>query len=245
MNFKGKLVLITGAYRGIGKTLAESFAKAGAGIILTYHEHKEETDKLVNKLKQKYHVIGYSVYVDLKNEKSIKKLHDDILDRFGKLDILVNNSALSLDNFYLDKTKEEFMEVMEVNVVGTFLMIRYFDTIMDHGYIFNISSTDGIDTGNVYSVDYNASKAAINSLTKTISLVSKNRIISICPNWVDTISTVSMDKEYLKSELKRINQDKLISRETIFKVIEKCIKEKTSSGTIIRVEGDDDVREVV
>ena len=151
---------------------------------------------------------------------------------------MINNAALSLDNDIDSKTKKEFMKVLETNVVGTFLMMKYFDKIVD-GYIFNMSSTDGIDTGNIYSIDYNASKAAINSLTKTFSLYSENKIISICPNWVDTNSTKLMDKNYLSNELKRIGQDKLISPNTIVKVIDEYIKKNISTGSIIRIEGDD------
>ncbi len=135
------------------------------------------------------------------------------------------------------------MKVLEVNLVGTFLMMKYFDNIVD-GYIINISSTDGIDTGGIYSADYNASKAAVNSLTKTFSLESKNKIISICPNWVDTESTREMDKKYLESELKRIKQDSLISVETIPQVIDDCIRNNIPSGSIIRIEGDKDVRRI-
>ena len=129
------------------------------------------------------------------------------------------------------------MKVLETNVVGTFLMMKYFDKITD-GYIFNMSSTDGIDTGNIYSIDYNASKGAINVMSKTFSLYSKNKIISICPNWVNTESTMSMDKKYLESELERVKQKKLIECKEVCKVIDSCIKENISSGSIIRIEGD-------
>ena len=122
-------------------------------------------------------------------------------------------------------------------------MMKYFDSIVD-GYIFNISSTDGVDTGNVYSIDYNASKAAINNMTKTFSLYSKNKIISLCPNWVDTESTRKMNKEYLESELKRIGQKKLINPCVIPLVIDKCIGSNYPSGSIIRIEGEDDVRRI-
>ena len=133
------------------------------------------------------------------------------------------------------------MKVLEINVVGTFFMIKYFNKMVKD-YIINISSTDGIDTGSVYSIDYNASKAAINSITKTFSSLCS--IISICPNWVDTKSTRDMNQEYLESELKRIKQDKLISEITIPKVIDECIKNNTTSGSIIRIDGDDCVRRI-
>ena len=225
--YQGKKMLITGASCGIGKEIANYFSNLGVKVILTYHNNKIDN--------------GY--YLDLSNEESIKKLANDIKDKYGKIDYLINNAAISLDSYLYDKTKDEFMKVLETNVVGTFLMMKYFDNITN-GYIFNISSTDGINTGSVYSIDYNASKAAINSLTKTFCLISKNTIISICPNWVDTNSTKEMAQEYLNSELKRIKQDKLISVITIPKVIDDCIKEGYETGSIIRIDGDEDVRRI-
>ena len=171
-------------------------------------------------------------------------MYNYVKDKYQKIDILVNNAALSIDSFIMDKNKQEFMQVLETNVVGTFFMMKYFDNLINHGYIFNMSSTDGIDTGNIYSIDYNVSKAGINTLTKTFSLYSDNVIISLCPNWVDTKSTNSMDKNYLDSELKRIHQNKLISPILIAQVIDKCIKEKVKSSSIIRIEGENDVRRI-
>ncbi len=225
--YKDKIMLVTGASRGIGRTIANYFSNLGVNVISTYYSNKIDD--------------GY--YLDLSNESSISELANTIKAKYGKIDYLINNAAISLDSYLFDKTKEEFMKVLEVNVVGTFLVMKYFDSIVD-GYIINISSTDGIDTGSIYSIDYNASKAAINSLTKTFSLESKNKIIGICPNWVDSESTNNMDKAYLDSELERINQDKLIKEDTIPQVIDKCLKEGIETGSIIRIEGDDNVTRV-
>ena len=238
MDYKNKTVLITGVSSDIGISIIEFFVKCQANVIVTYCKSKDKTMNLVERLNKDYNVNLECVYVNLRKENSIDMLYNYVKEKYGKVDILINNAALSLDNDIDSKTKKEFMKVLETNVVGTFLMMKYFDKIVD-GYIFNMSSTDGIDTGNIYSIDYNASKAAINSLTKTFSLYSENKIISICPNWVDTNSTKQMDKNYLENELKRIGQDKLISVETISKVIDDCIRNNISSGSIIRIEGDD------
>ncbi len=241
--YKNKIMLITGCNRGIGKEIVNYFANLGVNIIMTYHNKKDDTIKLENEIKEKYHANVDSYYLDLSDEKSIKNLFNNIKNEYGKIDYLVNNAAISQDSYLYDKTKFEFMNVLEVNVVGTFLMMKYFDEIVN-GYIFNMSSTDGIDTGSIYSIDYNASKSAINSMTKTISLASNNTIISICPNWVDTESTREMDNNYLESELRRIKQNKLIGVSVIPKVIDDCIKNMTPTGSIIRIEGDEDVRRV-
>lgn len=227
--YQEKTMLITGASRGIGKVIADYFAKLGMTVIVTYKNSKiDEYD---------------SYYLDLCQEECIQELYNSVKNKYGKIDYLVNNAAISCDSYLFDKTKEEFMKVLETNVVGTFLMMKYFDSIVD-GYIINLSSTDGIDTGSIYSADYNASKAAINSLTKTFSIESKNKVVSICPNWVNTESTRGMDKNYLELELKRIKQEKLIKVDTIPKVIDDCIKSNIPSGSIIRIDGDEDVRRV-
>lgn len=240
---KNKIMLVTGASRGIGKEIVNYFASLGVNIIMTYHSNLAEIEELVKELKEKYSIAVDYYYLDLCQEDSVIKLYNYVKEKYNKIDYLVNNAAISIDNSIMDKTKDEFMKVLETNVVGTFLMMKYFDVIVN-GFIFNMSSTDGIDTGNIYSIDYNASKAAINNMTRTFSLVSSNKIISICPNWVDTESTKSMDKEYLESELKRIKQDKLISASTIPKVIDDCIKKNISSGSMIRIEGDNNVFQI-
>lgn len=241
--YKNKIMLVTGTYRGIGKAIVNYFANLGVNIIVTYHNKKDETLELEKELQDKYHVNVDSYYLDLSNEKSVKDLYKNVKDKYGKIDYLINNAAISMDSYLFDKTKIEFMKVLETNVVGTFLMMKYFDEIVN-GFIINISSTDGIDTGSIYSIDYNASKAAINSLTKTFALESNNVIISICPNWIDTESTREMDKDYLDSELKRIKQNKLIGVSVIPKVIDDCIKRKTPTGSLIRIEGDRDAQRV-
>lgn len=244
MNYTDKIVLITGVSSDIGMELSSFFAANHSKLILTYYNSKDGVLDFANKLKEKYKTSVDTIKLDLCDEESIKNVFSFIKSKYQKLDILINNAALSMDSMIMDKDKHEFMKVLETNVVGTFLMMKYFDNIMDNGYIFNMSSTDGVDTGNIYSIDYNASKAAINSITKTFALYSKNIIICICPNWVDTKSTRMMDKNYLDSELKRIKQDKLISPKTIVTVIDNLIKDNTESGSIIRIEGDCDVRRI-
>lgn len=243
MKYNEKVVLITGARSSLGKELIEYFVKCKAKVITTYNNSKDDVLDYVNKINDKYNVLIDCLELDLHKEESIIDLYNYVNKKYKKVNILINNAALSQDNFIMDKTKNEFMEVLEVNLVGTFLMMKYFDNIT-RGYIFNMSSTDGIDTGNIYSIDYNASKAGINSITKTFSLYSKNKIISICPNWIDTESTRSMDKNYLENELKRVKQDKLISPKLISEVIDKCISDNVESGSIIRVEGEGNVRRI-
>ena len=240
MDYSNKVILITSGYNGIGRELVYNFVKCKAKVILTYHNHYDETVNLIDDIKKEFNIFVDIFYLDLCKEDSIIELSNSVKEKYGKLDILINNASLSMDSYYLDKTKDEFMKVLETNVIGTFLMIKYFNNMMNNGYIFNISSTDGIDTGSVYSIDYNVSKAGINMITKTISLDSSYKIYSICPNWVDTESTRNIDQKYLEEELKRVHQNKLINPKKIFDVINNCINNDIKSGSIIRIEGDID-----
>ena len=237
--YKDKIVLVTGASKGIGKSIIEFFAKEKANIIMTYHTNYELSNITKNEIISKYNIKVTNYNLDLSNEDSINELYKNIQKEYGHIDILVNNAALSIDNDIDNLTKEDFMKVLEVNTVGTFLMIKYMSKLMNkEDFIFNISSTDGIDTGSVLSINYNVSKAGINNMTDTLSRVLEPKIITICPNWVETEAIKDMNQEYLTNEMTRINQVKLIKPEKIPQVINELINNDVVSGSIIRIDGD-------
>jgi 3-oxoacyl-[acyl-carrier protein] reductase len=239
MNYENKVVLVTGASKGIGRALITFFASKKANIIMTYNTSLELSKKVKKEIEDVYHVKVSNYHLDLSNEEDIKELYKSIKEEYGHLDILINNAALSIDNDIDNLSKEDFMKVLEVNTVGTFLMIKYMSKLMNKdSYIFNISSTDGIDTGSILSINYNVSKAGINNMTETLSRVIEPKIITICPNWVDTESIHDMNQEYLTKEMKRINQVKLIKKEKIVEVIDDVLNNEVVSGSIIRIDGD-------
>ena len=238
--YKDKVILVTGASRGIGKSIVEYFSQEKANIIMTYHTNYELSNKVKDELINKYNVKVTNYNLDLSNEDSINELYKNIKAEYGHIDILINNAALSIDNDIDNLSKEDFMKVLEVNTVGTFLMIKYMSKLMDkNSFIFNISSTDGIDTGSVLSINYNVSKAGINNMTETLSRVIDPKIITICPNWVETEAVKDMNQEYLTNEMKRINQVKLIKPEKIPEVINELINNDVVNGSIIRIDGEE------
>lgn len=224
MDFAGLVVLITGASRGIGFTLANILHEYGATVIGIYNNTK--IDALFDTFK-----------CDISNEDEIKRLFEYIKEKHEKLDVLVNCAAICLDNDFERKTKEEFMKVLEVNLVGTFLMCKYASKIMDRGIIVNMSSTDASETYNTLSIDYCASKAGVENLTKCLALqFSKIKVCALAPNWVNTESVLEMNPEYLASELQRIGQDKLISKESVaLKIIEIIVDDDIRSGEIVKM----------
>ena len=228
--------VITGASVGIGYNLALKLANLGYDLYLTYYNNQTNILKLKEEIENETKVKCYINKLDLKNEQNIIEVCHDILTKFSKINILVNNASISNDNLFLDKTKEEFMQVLEVNVVGTFLMTKYLiENIKD--FVINMSSTDGIDTYCIYNLDYAISKSAIIQLTKSMSLIFPNiKTIAIAPNWVETESTLEIDKTYLENELKRIGQEKLISIDTVSNKIIDIIKNNNiKSGEVIKI----------
>lgn len=227
MEFANLVVLITGASKGIGLCLAKILHEYGATVIGVYNNTKIK-DELFDTYK-----------CDLSSEIEIKNLIKYVKDKHEKIDIVVNCAALSLDDDLYDKTKEDFMKVLEVNLVGTFLMCKYASLEMERGVIINMSSTNASDTYNILSMDYDASKAGVENLTKNLAKRLPNlKICALAPNWVDTETVLSIDEEYLRSELKRVGQDKLLRKEEVaMKIIEIIINDDIRSGEIIRMGG--------
>ena len=233
--------IITGASVGIGRHLAEKMASLGYNLFLTYYSNQKLCEELQKELVNKYKIKCYVVKCDLKDELDIKNLFCKFNNILGKLDVLVNNASTSSDNLIKEKTKKEFMDVLDVNILGTFLMSKYALSVMsDNGVIINMASTDGIDTYSIYNIDYAVSKAGIIQLTKSLSLILNDiRVIAIAPNWVDTESTREMNQDYLKSELDRIGQKKLITKEKVVdKIIDTIMDQNIKSGSIIRIDGE-------
>ncbi len=229
--------LITGSSLGIGEKLAIRMASLNYNLFLTYYSNKDLIEKVREAIISKYNVKCYIKKCDLASENDIKELIQEFKEKLGNLDILVNNAATYNDNLLDNKTKQEFMNVLEVNVVGTFLVTKYALDIMNKdAIIINMASTDGIDTYNIYNLDYAVSKAGIIQMTKSLALILDKKVIAIAPNWVDTESTRSIDKEFLEEELKRIKQKELIKVEKVIDVIIDSINNKDiKSGEVIRI----------
>lgn len=208
-------VLIMGGSTDIGISLAKYLTSKDYKVIIGYYQHKKEIPNIE------------FIKCNIEHESEIINTINYVINKYGSIDILINMAAISLDNYYLDKTKEEFMKVLEINLVGTFLCNKIYSKYVKNGTIINIASTDGIDTGSIYNLDYSTSKAGIITMTKIIARENNNKVLCICPNWIDSNSTRSMNQTYLQTELKRINQSRLITldefNESIYKIIKNSI----------------------
>ena len=234
-----KTILVTGSAQGLGANIIEKFAKNGYNVIITYKSSKNKAIILEDKIR-KYNLNVISVKCDITKISDIRNLIKVVKSRFNNIEVLVNNASLSLDSSFENKSKEEFMKVLETNIYGTFLITRELIKKYKVEKVINISSTDSIDTYSDLNIDYSLSKCGINFMTKFFSKKYKDiKFYNILPNWINTETIQNMNSEYLESELRRVNQNKLIEPEYISNIIyEMATTCKYDYNNEIRIDGD-------
>ena len=237
-----KVALITGASRGIGAAIAKKMASLNYNIILNYVESFDKASILKEELEKNYSIQVLLAKADISNEQEIKKMVDASIEKFGHIDCLVNNAGIAIDSLVEDKTVADFRRILDVNLIGTFLVSREVAKYMvkeKKGCIINISSTNGIDTMYPYSLDYDASKAGVISLTKNLAkeYAPFIRVNTIAPGWVNTEMNKELDVDYIKEE--KILLNRFGEPEEIANVVAFLASDEASyvNGSIIRVDG--------
>lgn len=223
-------VLVTGGARGLGLAISLYYLKMGHSVVVNYNNSSD----LALKLKSEYGDRVSIVKADVSNEDDVKRMFDAL----GKLDVVVNNAGIAKDCDPMEKSAEEFLEVIKVNLLGTFLVSKYAVNHVDKGCIVNISSTNALDTYYPESMDYDASKAGVISLTHNFSLYLKDRDIRVnvvCPDWIDTDMNLEMDEEYKKS------LGVFLKPEEVAKVVYDVSVDESVNDAVIRV-GDNSVK---
>ena len=223
-------VLVTGGARGLGLAISLYYLKMGHSVVVNYNN----SDEMALKLKSEYGDRVSIVKADVSNEDDVKRMFDAL----GKLDVVVNNAGIAKDSDPMEKSAEEFLEVIKVNLLGTFLVSKYAVNHVDKVCIVNISSTNALDTYYPESMDYDASKAGVISLTHNFSLYLRDRGIRVnvvCPDWIDTDMNLGMDEEYKKS------LGKFLKPEEVAKVVYDVSIDESVNDAVIRV-GDNSVK---
>ena len=224
-----KYVFISGASSDLGGAVAKVFASNNYNLILGYNTREDNVIKLRDEIKDIYKVDSIIYKLDITNEIEVEKLFSNY-----DIEILINNAAKSLDNYIEDKSYDEFMGVVSINLGGTYLMCKYAKSAK---YIINISSRDGIDTYNPISLDYSSSKAGIINLSRNLSLYYLDKkIYCVCPGWIDTESVKEMNPNYLKEEMERIGQTKLVDKEYVANSIYNLVNSEVESGSVIIID---------
>ncbi len=244
MDFKGKVVWVTGSSRGIGASCIEKFASLGASVVIHYHKEQEKAEELQKKIEKKYQAPTLLVGGDISKEEEVIQMVDEIKSSFGRIDILVNNAATSMDSYIEEKTVEEFERVLGVNLLGSFLVTKYVAEDMmtrKSGNIIFVSSTNGIDTNNSWSIDYDASKAGVISMMRNVALhyAPFLRVNSVAPGWTDTESVLEMNPDTYQAEKEKCLLNRFAKPEEIASVICFLASEEASyiNQTVIRVDG--------
>ena len=237
-----KTVLITGASRGIGRCMALEFAKEGYNVIINYLNNESKALELENEILGKYDVSVLTYKADVSDEKAVQEMIKCIINTLGGIDVLINNAGIAIDTLVEDKTVEDFERVLKVNLIGAFICARECAKVMKEGStIINISSTNADDTYYPYSLDYDASKAGMLSLTKNLAVEysPKIRVNAIMPGWVNTEMNKNLDKEYIEEECKKILLGRFAEPIEIASVAVFLASDKARyiNGSCIRVDG--------
>ena len=218
-------MIITGAARGIGRGIAEVFAKQGANIAFTYINQEEKAKALEDELSANgCKVKGYKS--DASDFDAAQQLAADILNDFGSIDVLVNNAGITKDGLLMRMSEDDFDRVMDVNMKSVFNMTKAVLRPMlkqKKGSIINMSSVVGVK-GNAGQANYSASKAAINGFTKSTALELGSRNIrcnSIAPGFIETEMTKALEEDQIQEwrnaiPLKRGGNPDDIANATLF-----------------------------
>ena len=217
-----KVAMITGGTRGIGKAIAKIFSDNGYDLIINYVSNKTDLTKLENDLKNNNEILFVRANVGELNsvEEAVKKA----IEKFGKIDVLVNNAGITRDNLIMRMKEEEFDQVINTNLKGTFNVTKSVVPYMmkkREGRIVNISSVVGV-SGNAGQCNYAASKAGIIGFTKSIAkeLASRNILVNaVAPGFIDTDMTECLNDKVKESINNQIPLKRMGTPEEIAKAV--------------------------
>lgn len=239
-----KVALITGSSIGLGSTIAKKLASNNINIVINYLTHEKEAYQLSKYIEDKYQVETLVIKADISNEEEVSIMIKKIIDKFSRIDILINNASIAKDQDIFDKKISDFKKVIDVNLTGTFIVTQSISRIMKEqksGNIVFISSTNGLDTNYPYSIDYDITKSAIISMSSNFSkyLSPYIRVNTICPGWIDTTMNKEMDMEFRNQEINKILLKRFAQPEEISNVVNFLVSDEASylNNAVIRVDG--------
>ena len=233
-----KIALVTGSSRGIGRETIKKFAQEGYNVVINYNNSYEDAISLKDEVEKEYNVKALVIKCDVSNEEEVKDMIDYIIKEFNRIDVVVNNASISIDTVFEDKTVDNFKRILDVNLIGTFLVSKYASNYMNNGSIINVSSTNAIDTYYPEGLDYDASKAGVISLTHNLAKqFSPNiRVNAVAPGWTRTDMNKNIDENEYKDDilLKRFADPKEIASVIVFLASNEA---SYINNSVIRVDG--------
>lgn len=239
-----KSVLVTGGTRGIGEAISREFAKKGYDIIINFVNSEEKANNLKKELEEKFNINVLPVKANISNEEECKELVKKSIDKFGKINVLVNNAGIVIDKEFEDRTIEDWKQTLNVNLIAPFVLTKLVGKEMlkqKSGAIINISSTNGLNTYYPTSVDYDASKSGLISLTydSAVQFAPFVRVNAIAPGWVNTEMNKELPEDFVNDETERILVKRFGEPEEIAKVVTFLASDDASfiNSTVIKVDG--------
>lgn len=240
-----KVVLVTGGAQGIGKAIALELAKNHYDVVINYLTSNKAAALLEEEIKKNYDVRVMIIQADVSKEEEVDAMISLIEKKWGGVDILINNAAVDLSNLFHLKTADEFRKTLDVNVVGAFnCSKRVYRHMLDqeYGRIINISSTNGINTYYPMCIDYDASKAALISLTHNLAFEYGPyiNVNAIALGFIGTDNELDgYDEEFLKEEQEKIMVNRYGKPEEVAYLVKFLISDEANfiNNTIIRIDG--------
>ncbi|MCT2538002.1 3-oxoacyl-[acyl-carrier-protein] reductase [Aquibacillus koreensis] len=240
---QGKVALVTGASRGIGKAIALELARQGAKVAVNYAGSEAKAQQVVEEI-QRLGSAAMKIKANVADESEVKDMVKAVVTEFGSLDILVNNAGITRDNLLMRMKVEEFDEVIQTNLKGVFLCTKGVTRQMmkqRSGRIINIASVVGV-SGNPGQANYVAAKAGVIGLTKTTAkeLATRNILVNaIAPGFIETDMTDQLTEEQRESMMALIPLAKLGKGEDVAKVVRFLASEDANyiTGQTIHVDG--------
>ena len=240
-----KVVLVNGGAQGIGKAIVLELAKNHYDVVINYLTSNKAADLLEEEIKKNYDVRVMTIQADVSKEEEVDAMISLIEKKWGGVDILINNAAVDLSNLFHLKTADEFRKTLDVNVVGAFnCSKRVYRHMLDqeYGRIINISSTNGINTYYPMCIDYDASKAALISLTHNLAFEYGPyiNVNAIAPGFIGTDNELDgYDEEFLKEEQEKIMVNRYGKPEEVAYLVKFLISDEANfiNNTIIRIDG--------
>ncbi len=237
-----KTAVILGSSVNLGKEIALEYARNGYNTVITYLNHEKEAIETGKFIESNFNVKTLISKCDIRSEEDLKLLLNKIKSNFDSLDVLINNAAINMDNSFEEKTKDEFLSILETNLVGPFLSSKILGEYMkefEGSSIINISSNNGIDSFYVESLDYDASKAGLINLTHNLAnyFAPFVRVNAVCPGWFLTNQSIN---PFLKeNEEKKILLNRYGTMNEIAKVVYFLGSENASyiNDAVIKVDG--------
>lgn len=238
-----KVAFITGGTRGIGKQIAITLAKDGYDIAINYRKENDDLKNIKNEI-EKTNAKFLAVKGDVTDFDSTQQMVNDIIKEYGKIDVLVNNAGITKDTLLVRMKKEEFEDVIDVNLIGTFNITKNVIPYMikqRKGRIINISSVVGI-SGNAGQTNYSASKAGIIGFTKSLAkeVGSRNILVNaVAPGFIETQMTDILKDEVKEEISKKIPLKRMGTVEDVANVVKFLTSEDSSyiTGQVIQVDG--------